>query len=209
MFSIFLIKMIYLLLKWYNLKIIFYYYYLLIFFHLLSFQRFLFHPPRVLPPYGGLGLLPGAWGALLRGMPTEPMVFLAMSDACGLRPCDRTHLKNGLVSYLSGCSTMGVGCQSRRFNCLFWRETRQRILGHEISPYPEVVRGGEWELTTRPERQLVAGDQERQLVTGEQRGRQQKLAWKNGGAVNTRHRAERRGDKIGSSEEESQDVWSQ
>ena len=51
------------------------------------------------------------------------------------------------------CSTMGVGCQSRRFNCLFWRETRQRILGHEISPYPEVVRGGEWELTTRPGRQ--------------------------------------------------------
>ena len=47
---------------------------------------------------------------------------------------------------------MGVGCQSRRFNCLFWRETRQRILGHEISPYPEVVRGGEWELTTRPRR---------------------------------------------------------
>ena len=50
---------------------------------------------------------------------------------------------------------MGVGCQSRRFNCLFWRETRQRILGPEISPYPEVVRGGEGELTTRPrERQL-------------------------------------------------------
>ena len=55
---------------------------------------------------------------------------------------------------------MGVGCQSRRFNCLFWRETRQRILGHEISPYPEVVRGGEWELTTRPrERQLVVGEE--------------------------------------------------
>ena len=76
------------------------------------------------------------------------------------------------------CSTMGVGCQSRRFNCLFWRETRQRILGPEISPYPEVVRGREWELTTRPrerqlmagaqERQLVAGDQERQLVAGDQ-----------------------------------------
>ena len=75
---------------------------------------------------------------------------------------------------------MGVGCQSRRFNYLFWRETRQRILGHEISPYPEVVRGGEWELTTRArereswwlesrERQLVAGDQERQLVAGEEK----------------------------------------
>ena len=149
------------------------------------------------------------------------------------------------------CSTMGVGCQSRRFNCLFWRETRQRILGHEISPYPEVVRGGEWELTTRPrerqlvvgqereelvggdqERQLVAGAQERQLVvgqergelvageqrgkqqkaveTGQKRGEQQKLAWKNGQGQSTPDtRTERRGDKIGSSEEESQDVWFQ
>ena len=53
---------------------------------------------------------------------------------------------------------MGVGCQSRRFNCLFWRETRQRILGHEISPYPEVVRGGEWELTTRPRREELRLD---------------------------------------------------
>ena len=45
---------------------------------------------------------------------------------------------------------MWVGCQSRRFNCLFWRETRQRILGHEISPYPEVGRGcerGSWRGT--------------------------------------------------------------
>ena len=121
---------------------------------------------------------------------------------------------------------------------LFWRETRQRILGPEISPYPEVVRGRERELTTRPrERQLVVGQEQRQLVagqereklvageqrgkqqnescsrrprraveTGQERGEQQKLAWKNGGAVNTRHRAESRGDKIGSSEEESQDV---
>ena len=43
------------------------------------------------------------------------------------------------------CSTMWVGCQSRRFICLFWRETRQRILGPEISPYPEVGRGRERE----------------------------------------------------------------
>ena len=40
----------------------------------------------------------------------------------------------------------------------------------------------------------------------ERQAAEEKLAWKNGGAVNTRHRAERRGDKIGSSEEESQDV---
>ena len=71
---------------------------------------------------------------------------------------------------------MWVGCQSRRFNCLFWRETRQRILGHEISPYPEVVRGGEWELTTRPRRESwwlesrEARTRDRQLVVGQERG---------------------------------------
>ena len=43
-------------------------------------------------------------------------------------------------------STIWVSRQGRRFLCLFWRETRQRILGPEISPYPEVVRGCEWEL---------------------------------------------------------------
>ena len=65
------------------------------------------------------------------------------------------------------CSTMWVGCQSRWFLCLFWRETRQRILGHEISPYPEVGRGREWELTTRPSRG--------QLAAGQQRGKQQRV----------------------------------
>ena len=68
------------------------------------------------------------------------------------------------------CSTMGVACQSRRFNCLFWHETRQRILGHEISPYPEVVRGGEWELTTWPrERQ---GPEERAVGSWSQESRE-------------------------------------
>ena len=57
------------------------------------------HPPRLIPPSGELGLLPGAWGAPKRGMPTGPKVFLALRDACGLRPCDRAHLKNGLVLY--------------------------------------------------------------------------------------------------------------
>ena len=60
------------------------------------------------------------------------------------------------------CSTIWVTRQSRRFLCLFWRETRQRILGPEISPYPEVVRGRERELTTGPGRE--------QLATGQQRG---------------------------------------
>ena len=48
-----------------------------------------------------------------------------------------------LIQVVRICSTMWVGRQSRRFLCLFWRETRQRILGHEISPYPEVGRGHE------------------------------------------------------------------
>ena len=43
---------------------------------------------------------------------------------------------------------------------LFWRETRQRILGPEISLYPEVVRGRERELAgKRAGRQLAAGQQ--------------------------------------------------
>ena len=36
---------------------------------------------------------------LLRGMPTGPKVFLAMSDACGLQPCDGTHLKRHYVTF--------------------------------------------------------------------------------------------------------------
>ena len=54
------------------------------------------HPPRLISPSGGLGLLPGA---PKRGMPTGPKVFLALPDACGFRPCDRAHVKNGLVPY--------------------------------------------------------------------------------------------------------------
>ena len=68
------------------------------------------------------------------------------------------------------CSTIWMGCQSRWFLCLFWRETRQRILGHEISPYPEVVRGREWELTTRPSRGQLALDSRRELTTRPSRG---------------------------------------
>ena len=57
------------------------------------------HTPRLIPPSGGLGLLPGAWSAPKRGRPTGPKVFLALPDACWLRPCDRAHLKNSLVPY--------------------------------------------------------------------------------------------------------------
>ena len=61
-----------------------------------------------------------------------------------------THIYIYIYICVCVCSTMWLGCQSRRFNCLFWRETRQRILGHEISPYPEVGRGrerGSWRGT--------------------------------------------------------------
>ena len=51
---------------------------------------------------------------------------------------------------------MGVGRQSRRV--CFGAKPDKGFLDMKISPYPEVVRGGEWELTTRPrERQLVVG----------------------------------------------------
>ena len=84
------------------------------------------------------------------------------------------------------CSTMGVCRQSRRV--CFGAKPDKGFLDKKISPYPEVVRGRERELTTRPreswwqERQerelvvgqerggLVAGARERQLVAGEQRG---------------------------------------
>ena len=61
-------------------------------------------PQGAIPP--GLYPLRGDWvyclapeAPLKRGMPTGPKVFLALPDACGLRPCDRAHLKNGLVPY--------------------------------------------------------------------------------------------------------------
>ena len=45
-----------------------------------------------------------------------------------------------------------MGGRSRRFLCLFRHETRQRIFGPEISPYPEVVRGRKGELAGQKER---------------------------------------------------------
>ena len=74
----------------------------------------------------------------------------------------------------------------RRFLCLFWRETRQRIFGPEISPYPEVVRGRERELVGQRSWQVV-GD-----GTAE-------LAWNH---WQMRSTPETVADKIGSSEED-------
>ena len=121
---------------------------------------------------------------------------------------------------ISCCSTMWVGRQSRRFLCLFWRETRQRILGHEISPYPEVGRGREWELAGLrsweavdggPGREQLALDSREELATGPE-GEQlaldsreassRELAWNHGQGQSTLDSGDSRGDKIGSSEED-------
>ena len=91
------------------------------------------------------------------------------------------------------CSTMWVGCQSRRFICLFWRETRQRILGPEISPYPEVGRGRERELTTDPDEGSWRWSREASC---------RELAWSHGQGQSTLDSGNSRGDKIGSSEED-------
>ena len=92
------------------------------------------------------------------------------------------------------CSTMWVGCQSRRFICLFWRETRQRILGPEISPYPEVGRGRERE-------ELTGDPAERQLALDSREASRE--SWRGTTDRGSQHRTpETVGDKIGSSEED-------
>ena len=61
------------------------------------------------------------------------------------------------------CSTIWVA-RAGRFICLFRRETRQRIFGPEISPYPEVVRGRERELAGQRSWQRVGdGTAERRV----------------------------------------------
>ena len=100
------------------------------------------------------------------------------------------------------CSTMWVGCQSRRFLCLFWRETRQRILGPEISPYPEVGRGRERELTTRPGGEAVDGGPGREQLALDSREARRE-SWRGTTDRGSKHRTpETVGDKIGSSEED-------
>ena len=88
---------------------------------------------------------------------------------------------------------MWVGCQSRRFICLFWRETRQRILGPEISLYPEVGRGREGELTGDPNESSWRWTAERRAAE----------SWRGTTDRGSQHRTpETVGDKIGSSEED-------
>ena len=53
-------------------------------------------PHQPFTPFGGLGLLPEARGASLRGMPSGPGVFLENAGRVWVRPCARTHLKKAL-----------------------------------------------------------------------------------------------------------------
>ena len=69
--------------------------------------------------------------------------------------CSCWFLKTPQAGRFYYCSTIWVVRQSRRFLCLFWRETRQRIFGPEISAYPEVVRGRERELAGKKSWQAV------------------------------------------------------
>ena len=94
----------------------------------------------------------------------------------------------------TSCSTIWVSRQGRRFLCLFWRETRQRILGPEISPYPEVVRGREWELAgLRSWEAVGAGQQagvddatqQRELQLDSREASSRELAWNHGQGQST------------------------
>ena len=103
---------------------------------------------------------------------------------------------------------MGVGRQSRRV--CFGAKPDKGFLDKKISPYPEVVRGRERELTTRPRRESwwldrrekswwlesreASSRRQLRLETTEgswdwtRERRTERLAWIHGGAVNTRHR---------------------
>ena len=85
-----------------------------------------------------------------------------------------------------------MGGPSRRFLCLFWCETRQRIFGPEISPYPGVVRGRERELAGQRSWQ--------ELLRGQQRGSEK--SWRGTTDRGSRHQtpetvAEKRGSSHG------------
>ena len=72
---------------------------------------------------------------LIRGMPTELKVFLAMLDAFGLRPCDQTHLKNSSVPYLSG-----GGTDDKYWGILSLRDALQEM-GLDVGLLKKIVAG--------------------------------------------------------------------
>ena len=83
------------------------------------------------------------------GLPYADGILYNKKGVLSMNPVGR------LLFWCSGDSVVSLYCHSSKVHLqhyvdgpprqtsLFWRETRQRILGHEISPYPEVVRGRE------------------------------------------------------------------
>ena len=55
--------------------------------------------PQAHTPFGGVGFIAWHLRRLKKGIADGAEGILALPDACGLRPCDRAHLKNGLVPY--------------------------------------------------------------------------------------------------------------
>ena len=92
------------------------------------------------------------------------------------------------------CSTMGVGRQSRRV--CFGAKPDKGFLDKKISPYPEVVRGRERELTTRPRRGVGGWRAERRQWscgwTGERRTAEVGVEERRGGQHQT---PEQRGEE--------------
>ena len=102
---------------------------------------------------------------------------------------------------------MWLGCQSRRFNCLFWRETRQRILGQKNLAVSGSGKGTRTRVDdATQERSWWLESREKAVETGQERGEQRGWRGSTEGQSTPDTGTERRGDKIGSSEEESQDV---
>ena len=60
-------------------------------------------PPRLLPPSGGFGLSPGAWGAQKRRMPTGPRAFREIAGCVWATALQPDPPLKGLVPYLPVC----------------------------------------------------------------------------------------------------------
>ena len=82
------------------------------------------------------------------------------------------NLKTESLVYWIECSTIWVACQSRRFLCLFWRETRQRNLKTWNLAVSGSGKGTRRRVGWTKELQAVDDGtaDESKLATGQQRG---------------------------------------
>ena len=103
------------------------------------------HPPRFLSPLG-VGLLPGA---PKRGMPTGSKVFLALPDACGLRPADflETYVWHSTLLSSSSYNPAHVPGPTFGFvkllassgsHCIKWADEQHRPAGFESRLVPDL-----------------------------------------------------------------------